>query len=91
MVWLLQIKVDSGASSVRLSLYSGLFESAQILAGHLGENNLLTMLSLSACQLKTTLLILSILLAVDSADRQTCKTRHSQCCERQPKIHWGHH
>lgn len=51
MVWL-QIKVDllggtDGASSVRLG--SEIFEFTQILSGHLGENNLLTMLSLFVC------------------------------------------
>lgn len=69
MVWLVQIKPDStdwtdGASSVRLSSASGLFESAQILMCHLRENNSLTMLSLSVC-LPAENRILSILLAVD--------------------------
>lgn len=69
MVWLVQFKPDStdwtdGASSVRLSSASGLFESAQILMCHLRENNSLTMLSLSVC-LPAENRILSILLAVD--------------------------
>lgn len=46
---LFRLKWIDGASSVRLSSVSRLLESGQILRGHLGENNLLTMLSLSVC------------------------------------------
>lgn len=101
--WTILLLRDSGTSSItwyglfrskwtvvrgRMGPAVSGWVQVQILAGHLGENNSLTILSLFSFSASWKPNCWLFLLA---ADRQTCKTWHSLRCERWPKIHWGHH